>query len=147
MSAGGAVALLFGGIYWLWRGGKAIWRRAGLAGQGGGAESLPVAEAAPQSPGRKWAGGAIGLAAVLAVAWLLWPSPKAGTQSHQPPSPVADAGLPAVQPQAGPDIGRDAGREVGPLACPCSENLKCTGPQGGIYCMTEGGNKRYLPRK
>jgi hypothetical protein len=28
-------------------------------------------------------------------------------------------------------------------ACPCSENRLCTGPRGGKYCITAGGNKSY----
>lgn len=28
-------------------------------------------------------------------------------------------------------------------SCPCSGVLNCTGPRGGQYCITSGGNKRY----
>lgn len=28
-------------------------------------------------------------------------------------------------------------------ACPCSGNQLCTGPRGGRYCLTSGGNKSY----
>lgn len=28
-------------------------------------------------------------------------------------------------------------------ACPCSSSRNCTGPRGGRYCITSGGNKRY----
>ena len=28
-------------------------------------------------------------------------------------------------------------------SCPCSGRNVCTGPRGGRYCMTSGGNKRY----
>lgn len=31
-------------------------------------------------------------------------------------------------------------------ACWCSGNKVCIGPRGGVYCITSGGNKRYLPR-
>lgn len=27
--------------------------------------------------------------------------------------------------------------------CPCSGSRNCTGPRGGRYCITSGGNKRY----
>lgn len=27
--------------------------------------------------------------------------------------------------------------------CPCSGSYNCTGPRGGQYCITSGGNKRY----
>lgn len=27
--------------------------------------------------------------------------------------------------------------------CPCSSGRNCTGPRGGRYCITSGGNKRY----
>lgn len=27
--------------------------------------------------------------------------------------------------------------------CPCSGNQLCTGPRGGRYCLTSGGNKSY----
>ena len=30
-------------------------------------------------------------------------------------------------------------------ACPCSGGEVCTGPRGGRFCYTSGGNKRYLP--
>ena len=28
-------------------------------------------------------------------------------------------------------------------SCPCSGVFNCTGPRGGKYCITSGGNKRY----
>ena len=28
-------------------------------------------------------------------------------------------------------------------SCPCSGVFNCTGPRGGQYCITSGGNKRY----
>lgn len=28
-------------------------------------------------------------------------------------------------------------------SCPCSGRHICTGPRGGRYCITSGGNKRY----
>lgn len=28
-------------------------------------------------------------------------------------------------------------------SCPCSGRNVCTGPRGGRFCMTSGGNKRY----
>ena len=28
-------------------------------------------------------------------------------------------------------------------SCPCSGSYNCTGPRGGQYCITSGGNKRY----
>ena len=28
--------------------------------------------------------------------------------------------------------------------CPCSGSKLCTGPRGGRYCITSGGNKRYI---
>ena len=30
--------------------------------------------------------------------------------------------------------------------CPCSGSFNCTGPRGGQYCITSGGNKRYRSR-
>jgi SH3-like domain-containing protein len=30
--------------------------------------------------------------------------------------------------------------------CWCSSSKVCVGPRGGIYCITSGGKKRYLPR-
>lgn len=29
-------------------------------------------------------------------------------------------------------------------SCACDDNSRCTGPRGGIYCITSGGNKRYF---
>ena len=37
-------------------------------------------------------------------------------------------------------------RQRGPYGgqgCPCSDTRICTGPRGGRYCITSGGNKRY----
>lgn len=31
-------------------------------------------------------------------------------------------------------------------SCACSKTNFCVGPRGGHYCITSGGNKRYLPR-
>jgi hypothetical protein len=31
--------------------------------------------------------------------------------------------------------------------CPCSGSDVCIGPRGGVFCITSGGNKRYLPRR
>ena len=31
-------------------------------------------------------------------------------------------------------------------SCACSSKTYCVGPRGGHYCITSGGNKRYLPR-
>jgi hypothetical protein len=31
-------------------------------------------------------------------------------------------------------------------SCSCSSGRVCVGPRGGRYCITSGGNKRYLPR-
>jgi hypothetical protein len=31
-------------------------------------------------------------------------------------------------------------------ACPCGSGALCTGPRGGIYCVTPAGNKSYRPR-
>lgn len=31
---------------------------------------------------------------------------------------------------------------VGEL-CPCGSGATCTGPKGGIYCLTDGGSKKY----
>lgn len=28
-------------------------------------------------------------------------------------------------------------------ACPCSSGKTCTGPRGGVYCLTPAGNKSY----
>ena len=30
--------------------------------------------------------------------------------------------------------------------CSCRSHTYCTGPRGGRYCMTDGGNKSYLRR-
>lgn len=30
--------------------------------------------------------------------------------------------------------------------CPCSASFNCTGPRGGLYCITSGGKKRYRSR-
>lgn len=27
--------------------------------------------------------------------------------------------------------------------CPCSGDVRCTGPKGGRYCLTDGGGKKY----
>jgi hypothetical protein len=32
-------------------------------------------------------------------------------------------------------------------SCPCSGANYCVGPRGGVYCITSGGNKRYVPRR
>lgn len=29
-------------------------------------------------------------------------------------------------------------------SCPCGSGSICTGPRGGRYCITSGGNKRYV---
>lgn len=34
-------------------------------------------------------------------------------------------------------------RTYGNSSCPCSGSYNCTGPRGGKYCITSGGNKRY----
>lgn len=31
-------------------------------------------------------------------------------------------------------------------SCPCGAGKLCTGPRGGIYCITPAGNKSYKPR-
>lgn len=28
--------------------------------------------------------------------------------------------------------------------CDCGSGATCTGPRGGVYCITSGGNKRYF---
>jgi len=33
---------------------------------------------------------------------------------------------------------------VASQSCPCSGSKVCVGPRGGRYCITSGGNKRYL---
>jgi hypothetical protein len=38
---------------------------------------------------------------------------------------------------------RDAPSRVHMSDCPCSGPRLCTGPRGGLYCVTRGGNKRY----
>jgi hypothetical protein len=30
--------------------------------------------------------------------------------------------------------------------CPCGSGRLCTGPRGGVYCVTPAGNKSYKPR-
>ncbi len=37
---------------------------------------------------------------------------------------------------------RQPGTQYG-SSCPCSSGIVCTGPRGGRYCITSGGNKRY----
>lgn len=32
-------------------------------------------------------------------------------------------------------------------ACECSNSAWCQGPQGGVYCLTTEGKKRYKPRE
>lgn len=35
-------------------------------------------------------------------------------------------------------------RETDNGSCPCSGSKICVGPRGGTYCITSGGNKRYV---
>ena len=35
-------------------------------------------------------------------------------------------------------------RETDSGSCPCSSSKICVGPRGGTYCITSGGNKRYV---
>lgn len=69
-------------------------------------------------------------------------------------------------PQAGPDVAASTAAALGAMSstasaarslpghrhrahssgdpgCPCSGTRICTGPRGGRYCITSGGNKRY----
>lgn len=32
-------------------------------------------------------------------------------------------------------------------ACLCSAGASCVGPRGGVYCLTDAGAKRYLPKQ
>lgn len=35
---------------------------------------------------------------------------------------------------------------IGAGDCRCGSGVLCTGPRGGIYCITPAGNKSYKPR-
>lgn len=39
---------------------------------------------------------------------------------------------------------QEAKQETTAYTCPCSGTKICTGPRGGRYCITSGGNKRYI---
>lgn len=48
-------------------------------------------------------------------------------------------------------VGRGAGAGAGVggdgvASCLCSAGSSCAGPRGGVYCLTDAGAKRYLPR-
>lgn len=40
-------------------------------------------------------------------------------------------------------VGGRPSRSQPTVGCPCSGSSNCTGPRGGSYCITSGGNKRY----
>lgn len=45
--------------------------------------------------------------------------------------------------QAAPPLQPRARPQSWSGGCPCSGSRNCTGPRGGRYCITSGGNKRY----
>lgn len=55
------------------------------------------------------------------------------------PSPTVSARVPVATPR--PAMSRVTGGR-----CPCGSGSVCTGPRGGRFCITSGGNKRYMRR-
>lgn len=61
--------------------------------------------------------------------------PPSVSEMHRAPSPAGARFAPA---RAVP-----LPSSSGSSGCPCSARYNCTGPRGGQYCITSGGNKRY----
>lgn len=66
---------------------------------------------------------------------FLQPAPSAAPPQSKPGSSRAAPPAPSSRP-----VARSGS------SCPCGTGSVCTGPRGGRYCMTSGGNKRYLRR-
>ena len=50
-----------------------------------------------------------------------------------------------MEPAAVPDAVQAAGQQAGAIeGCACSSGAVCAGKRGGRYCITTGGNRRYL---
>lgn len=58
-------------------------------------------------------------------------------------SGAAVAGAAATQPPRTSGSVKPAPKPSDSLGCLCSSGQVCTGPRGGRYCITSGGNKRY----
>lgn len=67
--------------------------------------------------------------------WLSSKSLCSGTNCYvaSQPKPARPTPQPARRPA--PEYGS---------SCPCSSGSVCIGPRGGRYCITSGGNKRYV---
>lgn len=63
-------------------------------------------------------------------------SPGASTGNRATPLMTPAPAAPRVSPSSTPS------RSYG-ASCPCGSGSVCTGPRGGRYCITSGGNKRY----
>lgn len=48
-----------------------------------------------------------------------------------------------IQPAVMATAGGAAQEKRAPADCSCASGATCTGPRGGQYCLTDGGNKRY----
>ena len=59
-----------------------------------------------------------------------------------------DGSISASKRNCAAERGEKAGemRLGGTDGCPCGSGVMCTGPRGGIYCITPAGNKSYKPR-
>lgn len=63
------------------------------------------------------------------------------TQPASPPPLVTPVSRTLVSPAPSR---RTASTDYG---CACSSGRTCVGPRGGVYCLTSGGNKRYVGRR
>lgn len=108
--------LLFGGVV----GGLVLSAMEWLVKGAGAASSLAKSGAAVGNSGR-WRWLAVGAVVVMAggVGWWF-----VGAESV-PNEPAA-----LVAGDAGP-------------SCLCSQGAQCTGPRGGVYCLTDAGKKKY----
>ncbi len=62
-----------------------------------------------------------------------------GNDSKAPPAASENR----LQSSSPPSTSKNQGSAVPASGCTCSSGQVCTGPRGGRYCITSGGNKRY----
>lgn len=70
------------------------------------------------------------------------PAPSASTLKPKSSQPAA-SNRQAQQKPKGTMQNRPRAKAASTAACPCSSARNCTGPRGGRYCVTSGGNRRY----
>ncbi|MCL2344451.1 MAG: hypothetical protein FWC58_01195 [Desulfobulbus sp.] len=128
--AGGALALAINMLAWAWNIGRAAVQRARGGEAPSGEESKRV-----DSGKVVWVVLPV-LVVALIVKWA-WPAKHPAEVAAPAAEQVAATAEERVEP-VGPAV---AGVEQ---ACPCGGESLCTGPRGGRYCLTAGGNKKYL---